>query len=382
VAIDDRNVRLIAYNSQTAAVDDVRVASIMQRAVSKDLVRYIHDAGALAATDMFTVPPRPDLGLEIERIGLPVRYQGALLGFLWLLASDGPVDDLQLEAARQTADKAAQALHHEHLLGELSRGRKRELLRDLLSPEPRLCREASDHLLEEELLSTGPVTVIVVKVTHDNDQPLDEKERLAVAASLERARQPLPHRTAIQLQRPDHGILAVVRSGSRHETYAAAERLHHEVCAETSRPAGDWQVGVGEERKGLPDARFSYMEAKRAAEVASVVRTLGSVARYSRLGVYGLLAELPRNQLSLSIHPGLRRLLQEDADDVLVRTLEAFLDSAGNVQQAAARLCVHRATVYYRLDRIEQVADVKLSSGDDRFALHLGLKVAHLIGLR
>ncbi|MEQ4726237.1 hypothetical protein [Nonomuraea sp. B19D2] len=37
---------------------------------------------------------------------------------------------------------------------------------------------------------------------------------------------------------------------------------------------------------------------------------------------------------------------------------------------------------YYRLRRIEEIAAVERSSGGDRLALHLGLKVARLIELR
>ncbi|MEO3876485.1 helix-turn-helix domain-containing protein [Nonomuraea sp. B12E4] len=58
------------------------------------------------------------------------------------------------------------------------------------------------------------------------------------------------------------------------------------------------------------------------------------------------------------------------------------MGNAGDVKRTAASLCIHRASLYYRLRRIEEIASVDLSSGDDRLALHLGLKVARLIRLR
>ena len=51
---------------------------------------------------------------------------------------------------------------------------------------------------------------------------------------------------------------------------------------------------------------------------------------------------------------GLRRLLA--GDEALVRTLEAYLDHAGDVKQTAAALSLHRGGLYYRLRRIEEVA--------------------------
>jgi DNA-binding PucR family transcriptional regulator len=64
-----------------------------------------------------------------------------------------------------------------------------------------------------------------------------------------------------------------------------------------------------------------------------------------------------------------------------VATLEVFLDLAGNVKATADALNVHRATLYYRLDRIEQVTGADLDRGEDRLTLHLGIKMARVAGL-
>ncbi|MEV1179242.1 helix-turn-helix domain-containing protein [Nonomuraea sp. NPDC049784] len=62
--------------------------------------------------------------------------------------------------------------------------------------------------------------------------------------------------------------------------------------------------------------------------------------------------------------------------------METFLDNTGDIKRTAASLCIHRASLHYRLRRIEKIAAVELSSGDDRLALHVGLKVARLMELR
>ncbi|WP_248963805.1 helix-turn-helix domain-containing protein [Sphaerisporangium perillae] len=62
--------------------------------------------------------------------------------------------------------------------------------------------------------------------------------------------------------------------------------------------------------------------------------------------------------------------------------METFLDDTGDIKRTAASLRIHHASLHHRLCRIEEIAAVELSSGDDRLALHLGLKVARLIELR
>lgn len=160
VAIDDPSIRLLAHSSHAAEVDDARVESIMRREVPAELVRHIQESGLFEATDLFTLPASPELGMSIVRIGMPIRDDRAVIGILWLLTSDGEVSEDEAQAVREAAEAASRLMHREHLLGELSRGRKRELMRDLISAEPRLCREASERLIDEELVTTGPVTTL------------------------------------------------------------------------------------------------------------------------------------------------------------------------------------------------------------------------------
>jgi len=57
-----------------------------------------------------------------------------------------------------------------------------------------------------------------------------------------------------------------------------------------------------------------------------------------------------------------------------------FLDCAGEAQRTAAQLRVHRTTLYYRLNRIEQISGLSLRDGRDRLLAHLALRLHHLYG--
>ncbi|MEV4898799.1 helix-turn-helix domain-containing protein [Nonomuraea sp. NPDC055795] len=225
---------------------------------------------------------------------------------------------------------------------------------------------------------------LVATITQDQDRPLGERDRLALAAGLDHARRRLPPRTTIHLERPDHGILILVQPvPAMAEIDDLAAALHQRLAAESGRTPRECWIGIGEHQPGLSGAYRSYAEARQGADVARTIRVLGPVVSHSELGVYGLLAELPADRLGHSLHPGLRRLLGHDAGhEALVTTLETFLDHAGDIKRTAASLCIHRASLYYRLRRIEEIASVDLSSGDDRLTLHLGLKIARLTSLR
>jgi DNA-binding PucR family transcriptional regulator len=185
------------------------------------------------------------------------------------------------------------------------------------------------------------------------------------------------------LEQRDHSVLIVAAPptpGARDELVALGTALREEVL--TKSDTEHCWVGVGRTYRDLLDARRSYEEARRTAQVCQQVQVLAEVTPVEALGVYELLVQVSEEVLQSMLHPGLRTLIEQQAQtDSLVQTLEAFLDSAGDVRSASERLFVHRTSLYYRLRRIQELTGLDLSNGDDRLIAHLGLKIARLTGL-
>jgi DNA-binding PucR family transcriptional regulator len=133
-------------------------------------------------------------------------------------------------------------------------------------------------------------------------------------------------------------------------------------------------VGEGEAVDELLEARTSHRRALAALRVAAHEEQ--GRARWEELGVDRLVSSLPDAALE-DLPDGLRRLI-ESGDEALVRTLEAYLDHAGDVKATAAALSLHRGGLYYRLRRIEELAEVNLHDGEDRLLCHLALRLARL----
>jgi hypothetical protein len=131
-------------------------------------------------------------------------------------------------------------------------------------------------------------------------------------------------------------------------------------------------IGVSGRRERAGDARAALAEARVAASVAPALG-LG-VAHWDRLGAYQQLAPLADAPLPAT----LRRLLDHPDAEPLVATLETYLDRAGDAPASAAALFIHRTTLYHRLRRIEAITGADLRDGDDRLALHVGLRIRRL----
>jgi DNA-binding PucR family transcriptional regulator len=81
------------------------------------------------------------------------------------------------------------------------------------------------------------------------------------------------------------------------------------------------------------------------------------------------------------LHPGLPPLFALQSKESLVATLETYLDNGCDTKLTAEALFLHRASLYYRLQRIEALTGTSLKSGADRLALHSSLKLARLLGI-
>jgi sugar diacid utilization regulator len=156
------------------------------------------------------------------------------------------------------------------------------------------------------------------------------------------------------------------------------------VMAGHLRSDGGWAtvIGVGETQPRLSGAAISYWQAMQAARVAEIIPTFRPVSTWSKLGIYRMLIQFPIEQLTASaLHPGLLELFREADAKLMVETLECYFDNGCDAKQTATRLRLHRASLYYRLHKIERTTQLSLRNGDDRLALHLGLKLARLGGL-
>lgn len=380
VAIDDVHFRLLVYTAHDDEVDPIRTRVILGREAPAEVVQWLRRFRLARAEGALRIPANEALGLW-PRVAIPIRHQSVHFGYLWLIDSDSSLSDADLTDAQQAAADSGEVLFRERVVTELHRAREGELARDLLTDDRAVRELAAARLIETGMFAPrGAVTALVLRPVPAQGEEIVESHRLAMAAAVERAAQNAPLRERVTLIRPHHAVLVVTETTlSRNESLAAGLQ-----AAAAERLAGDERlldvvVGVGTATRSLADVVDSYRQASHAARVAEIVPLFRPVAHYLDLGVYGLLLRMGAQQLTEDALPEpVRRLLR--AEPALRRTAEAFLDKAGDSRLVAAELTLHRATVYQRVQRIEQVAGVDLTDGEQRLALHLGIKLARLLG--
>ena len=259
----------------------------------------------------------------------PLRHGDVLLGFLWVIVGDEPLTDAERRALVRGAREAA-----ENLWGRLREADEREqriqsLLRALLAGDA-VAGELAGAL-------RWPASYAIAVVSGDVTEGLRRRRRPADFVAI----------PGVVLARdPDQLASDLAAAGAR--------------------------AGVSAPFTALAQAR----SALRQAQIAALVP--GTVTAYDRLGSWGLVAQLWDDAGRPAPPPCLLDLAAHRRGEELLEALEGLLEAGGDVAAAAKALHVHRATLYRRLERVEEITGWDLERGDDRLLAHLGLRLYRL----
>ena len=161
--------------------------------------------------------------------------------------------------------------------------------------------------------------------------------------------------------------------------------LAQEFCTQVCRQFSGARVavGLGQTAREVSSWRNSYRDARQALDLAQRLQT--DIPLYiGDLGVFQLILNLSdRDRLVEFCDRNLGPLQEYDhrqhADHV--KTLEAYFHCNGNLSRTAETLIVHRNTLLYRMNRIEEIAGIDMKRPETRLALHLALTIRRLLSI-
>jgi len=140
-------------------------------------------------------------------------------------------------------------------------------------------------------------------------------------------------------------------------------------------------LGIGRPYPGPEGIRLSYQEAEQALNMGKRLFGDGSSTSFADLGVYRLLFSLnPNNEMKSFYNEYLGKLHEYEAkrESDLEQTLKAYLE-CGTAAETARILHIHRNTLLYRLERIQEITGYDLEDSETRLALHLAFMTGEVI---
>jgi len=171
VAVDDHTLQLVAVSPDHGDSDPARVWSVLHRRTRAEDVDYARLRGT---TEPTRVPARPDLGLH-ARMAIPIRHDGALLGFLWLIDAEDAITADERDDAVVAAEALAVLLHQRLVVRDRDHALATHLLDLLLDAGPSERSAAAADLLrhgfvDDDAYLVGPYAELLEILRHDRQR--------------------------------------------------------------------------------------------------------------------------------------------------------------------------------------------------------------------
>jgi PucR family transcriptional regulator, purine catabolism regulatory protein len=376
VVVQDKRLRILYSTVQPQFVGFWEDVEIFLRKVDNLPIEFQDRHRVNEADQAVQMQSLPTPGLA--RLVAPIITNEVGRGFLSIIGYDNDLDDVDTLVTEHGAAACALEMAKAKAISETEKRLRgtfldRLLIGDVSQQEANRQGERFDHDMSQ-------VHISIVLSWQPNDKTMPSMRRLETVTNTvvnnQRAK------ALIWLREREQEIL-IFHATDNNDPIDHSTRLARAIAEEMHRqyPQNKIAIGLGQPARDISAWRSSYRDAVQALELAVRLQT-DSPLYIGDLGVYQLILSLQdRDKLMQFADKTLGTLTEYDhknnAD--LIKTLEAFFHCHGNLSQTADMLIVHRNTLLYRMNRINEIAAIDLDRPETRLALHLALTVRRLL---
>jgi PucR family transcriptional regulator, purine catabolism regulatory protein len=327
----------------------------------------------------------PIAGTELARFVAPIPARDGVAGYLSAIGDPSSLTELDRLAVGRGAAVCAVEVAKEAAIGEA---------------EARVRGDLLDQLLSDGMDTDQAVLGKARRLGYDPSLPslvmafrLEARERGATAfRGVERARRQLESAVRVELTRREARSLVASRGASIVAVIPlqlapndqAALDLAEGIRGRAEVALDGWRVaaGVGRPAQSHGGLVTTYREAEGALSIGIRVNGPSSTTYFGSLGILRLLAQVGSGaELESFRHEMLGKLEEHDkkASGELLKTMEALFQCHGNLSRTAEQLSLHRNSLLYRLQRVEEISGLALDDAEVRLSLQVALKVRQLL---
>lgn len=337
--------------------------------------------------------------LETERgkfIITPVVIERKLYGFLVMFGSNSPESELNIKALEQGAVVVALEFLKDKNVQETKKRIMNDFINDLLEgniSNPDILQERGRYL-GWDLKKGMQVMVADIEEQHNIYNGKVEGN----ARKVQWFKSPVLDIVKVTAKKLDPGSIIIDKSekivilinipddykNTPNNLYSytkgIATNIQREVTASLNEV--NMNLGIGRYYGNIHNISKSYKEALEALNLGKRILGPGKVVHFDDLDVYKVLLNVSDKRILKSFAlKYLQPLIDYDKQygSDLITTLEAYLKNDKKISQTADELFVHRNTVRYRIDRINDILGVDLEDGEMLFNIYFSLKALNVI---
>lgn len=332
--------------------------------------------------DRKTIRLSGEEGSSAWLLSTPALAGGEPIGYLIVGLDEEPLQ-LTDVIVEQAAIVCALQLTKEREVWEVHTRLNTDLLWDMLEGNVR--SEAEAMMRAHALGKTLPTEARVLLIEVDNGPTVQtgalevamlDRGRAQLARTVERAARDNGCRCAFGAWRGSYVGLLISGSADPAVTRQLAQSILRAIGR--ASPSFDVRIGVSACAAWSPDLNALRSQAHSALSAIAAIDDAERVSLFDDLGVLRfLLAPGDRGDLLEFARGVLGPVMDYDAahNIDLVHTLDAYLASDCNLKRTAESMYMHAKTVRYRLDRMQELAGIDLSSQSTRFEVQMALNI-------
>lgn len=372
VAVQDKRLEIqaISWPSNTSVDHDELVAALQQREALPPVLRNRKAAARARQSVWQMVLPIENLGRLIS----PIISGDRARGYLSVIGPAGELDMLDSLTVEHGAAACALEMAKAKAVSEAKKALRGDFLEGLLAgtlptKETERLEGRLDHNTRE------PHAVIVIGWL----TPDISLRRLETSVHWVLSNHPRP--ALVHIYGNNHLVIfqALKNVEDMDSAHQLGRRIHEQIEAEF--PGALLIGGVSGPARALADWPDAYHQAVQAMQLGQRLKLTNQLVEFTSLGIYRLLYGLENQPDVRRFAEDIMRPLAEYDEQnrgSLVKTVEAYFNHHGNISQTAESLFVHRNTLLYRMERIQELTHLQLDQANMRLALHLALKLWQL----
>lgn len=322
-------------------------------------------------------------------INLPLHYQGQIIGVIGIT---GAPDELAHygELLKMTAEMIVEQANQQDKLQWENRQREEFILQLIKAntDDEQLQRWAKQLDIDINL----PRVAAIIEISEKLSAPIPKTASLINAAASESSvdeRNPRVSENLKQvlhlLQNPDRGNLIAMTSmsqlvilkpafldGKQWDPELENQRIDKLLQRLPAQMGLHFKIALGHffpEKGGI--AR-SYQTAQETLNLGKQLNPEGTKYLFEDYSLQVLLSGLKHDWRGQALASPYQQLTQADKNGQLRKTLAAYITHFGDAQQCANALFIHRNTLRYRLDKIQQLTQTDIQSLHGLLSLYLG----------
>ncbi len=176
-------------------------------------------------------------------------------------------------------------------------------------------------------------------------------------------------------------ILLLINEKERHPNLNILSDIIRESC-KNNFPDISVSITMGNCCTDFSQIKKSYLEAEKTLKVLKAEGRTDDTLFYSNIGAYKLITEI-ENSLLLKeyYYDTLGKLEQYDIQNHsdFMDILYTFLQENGSYIQTSQKLYMHRNTLMYKINKVQEILKLDLSDPKVRFECHLGFLVKQIL---